>query len=56
MLFKKIEDKKMDGGHSNRVLSEEVRKQYKKKLIIDIFKYNLQGYYSEILSNFNNII
>ena len=56
MLFKKVEGKKMDGGHTNRILTEEMRKQYKKKLVIEIFKYNIQGFYSDILSKFNHII
>ncbi len=46
----------MEGGSNSRVVTEEMHKAYKKKMIIEIFRYNLQGYYSEIVNKFNDLI
>lgn len=45
----------MQGGAS-RAVEEERHKSYKKKMIIEIFRYNIQGFYSDIVSKFNDLI
>ena len=38
------------------MVEEERQKAYKKKMIIEVFRYNIQGYYSEIVTKFNDLI
>jgi hypothetical protein len=46
----------MEGGYRSRVINEQLRSDYKKKLIIDIFRANIQGYYKEILMVFKGLV
>ena len=46
----------MEGGRNTRLLNEHYKQDYKKKMVIEIFRSNIQGFYAELLINFKNIV
>ena len=46
----------MEGGRNTRLLNEHFKQDYKKKMIIEIFRATIQGFYAELLINFKNIV
>lgn len=44
----------MEGG--NRIVDEQQRLEYKRKIAVEIFRFNIQGYYSQIFTHFNQLI
>ena len=46
----------MDGGLRSRLVNEQLKSDYKKKVIFDVFRSKMQGYYSEMLNIFSSLI